>query len=296
VILWIAIEESYMATQISRRTAYGLSDPLINVGQEPIISKRNPLATDRAQLGTEWVNTLTNNAFFITSVEDNIATWVPISGAVPSITFDTDIGSAVTSGGTIDMAGGNNITTSGSGSTVTYSVSGTTNHAVQIGNSGGSLSSIAVGTNGQVLIGASAAAPAFATLTSTGGTIAFSIGANTLNLEATAVSFTWTEVTGTTQAMAVNNGYITNNAGLVTATLPATAALGAIVRVTGKGAGGWKIAQNAGQIINLGTSTTTTGTGGFLASTNTFDSVELVCITANTTFNVISSIGNITVV
>jgi hypothetical protein len=96
--------------------------------------------------------------------------------------------------------------------------------------------------------------------------------------------------------MSVNNGYIANNAALVTLTLPDTAAVGDVVRVTGKGAGGWRIAQNAGETIYFGTSTTTTGAGGSLDSTQQRDTVELVCITADTEWNVLSSVGNITVV
>src|SRR3954466_1558352 len=69
----------------------------------------------------------------------------------------------------------------------------------------------------------------------------------------------WQEVTGTTAALVANNGYILNNAGLVTATLPASAALGTIIEVCGKGAGGWTIAQNASQKIQFGNQVTTTG-------------------------------------
>lgn len=107
---------------------------------------------------------------------------------------------------------------------------------------------------------------------------------------------TWTEVTGTTQAMAINTGYILNNAGLVTATLPSTAAQGSIISVAGKGAGGWLIAQNAGQTIHFGSVNTTTGAGGSLASTNRYDSIQLLVITANTDWLVLSAQGNITVV
>lgn len=107
---------------------------------------------------------------------------------------------------------------------------------------------------------------------------------------------TWSEVTGTTQAASVNSAYIANNAALVTITLPDTAAVGDIVRVVGKGAGGWKVAQNASENINFGNVTTTTGTGGYLASTLRYDSVELVCTIANTTWTAISSVGNITYV
>lgn len=110
----------------------------------------------------------------------------------------------------------------------------------------------------------------------------------------TPVSY-WVEVTGTSQAAAVNRGYITNNAALVTVTLPATASVGDTAEVGGKSAVGWKLAQNASQVIHFGTSNTTTGTGGSLASTQRYDTVKLVCITANTDWLVTYSIGNLTV-
>jgi hypothetical protein len=106
----------------------------------------------------------------------------------------------------------------------------------------------------------------------------------------------WVEVTGTSQSASINSGYIANNAALVTVTLPTTAAVGSVVIVTGKGAGGWKIAQNASEIIHFGNKDTTTGTGGSLASTHRRDSVELVCVVADTEWNVINSVGNITYV
>ena len=105
----------------------------------------------------------------------------------------------------------------------------------------------------------------------------------------------WNEVTGTSATMAVNSGYIANNAGLVTLTLPATAPVGTVVAVTGHGAGGWKIAQNASGVIHFASQNTTSGTGGYLASTATYDSAELVCIVANNEWVVRSSVGNITV-
>ena len=42
----------------------------------------------------------------------------------------------------------------------------------------------AAGSNGELLIGATGADPAFASLTSSGGTVTFTPGANSLNLEA----------------------------------------------------------------------------------------------------------------
>ncbi len=106
---------------------------------------------------------------------------------------------------------------------------------------------------------------------------------------------TWVEETTTSRTAAVNEAIVCNNAGLVTVTLPDTAAFGSILRIVGKGAGGWRLAQNASENIRFGSSVTTTGVGGRLDSTNQYDAIELVCTVANTTWTVISSIGNITV-
>ncbi|MGB8467388.1 MAG: tail fiber domain-containing protein [Candidatus Babeliales bacterium] len=71
----------------------------------------------------------------------------------------------VISGATVTIQGGNNITTTGdNNSTMTVNVSGTTNHAVQIGNSSGSLSSLAVGVTDTVLLGNTGADPSFGTV------------------------------------------------------------------------------------------------------------------------------------
>lgn len=121
-------------------------------------------------------------------------------------------------------------------------------------------------------------------------------GGNT-TINTTGGGFTWTEVTGTSQSAAVNNGYIASNGSLVTVTLPTTAAIGDAVWVVGKGAGGWKLAQNASQFINYGSTTTTTGAGGSLASTNQYDAVAVICTTANNGWTVPGiSQGNLTVV
>ena len=104
-----------------------------------------------------------------------------------------------------------------------------------------------------------------------------------------------TVVTGTTQTMAVNNAYASNNAGTVTFTLPSTTAVGDELLVMGLGAGGWAIAQNSSQLIHFGSTATTTGVSGSLASQNAFDTIQLKCLVANTTFVVIAAQGNITV-
>ena len=109
--------------------------------------------------------------------------------------------------------------------------------------------------------------------------------------------FTWSDVTSTSQVMGGNFGYTSNNASLVTFTLPLVCPYGEVIRVVGKGAGGWRISQNSGQVIHFGIDNTTVGVTGYLASTQQYDCVELLCTVANTTFTVINGPqGNITVV
>lgn len=135
----------------------------------------------------------------------------------------------------------------------------------------------------------SAAAPSEITL----GT-GLSFAGTVLNASSVYTPLPQTVVSGTSQAAAVNNGYITNNASLVTVTLPSTASVGQLVQVSGQGAGGWKIAQNSGQSIIFNANVTTVGVTGSLASSLTNDNLLLMSTVANTTWLVISSQGNIT--
>ena len=170
-----------------------------------------------------------------------------------------------------------------------------TQHSVLIGGASNGITSLAL-TNGQLAIGSTGADPSAATLTAGPG-VTVTNAAGSITVNAVGGGLTWTVVTGTTQAAVANNGYIANNAGLVTATLPATSSVGDTIAITGiNNATGWKVAQNAGNQIFFGSASTTSGTGGSLASTATRDTVCMVCMTANATWNVLNSIGNITVV
>ena len=104
-----------------------------------------------------------------------------------------------------------------------------------------------------------------------------------------------TEVSGTSATMAANQGYRTNNAARVTLTLPTTAPVDALIRVTGIGAGGWRIAQNASQLIHFGNITSTTGISGRLDSTHRRDCLTLQCVVANLEWQVVGAIGNVDV-
>lgn len=99
-----------------------------------------------------------------------------------------------------------------------------------------------------------------------------------------------TEVTAASANLVANQNFIANRVTLVTLTLPASCAQGAIIEIVGMGAGGWLIAQGAGQQILVGMAQTSSGAGGSLASSNAGDTVRLMCVTANTIFRVIGGV------
>lgn len=175
----------------------------------------------------------------------------------------------------------------------TFSGVTVTNHAVLIGAASNGITSLGPLTNGQLPIGSTGADPSAATLTAGTG-ISISNGAGSITISSTGGGFTWTDVTGTSQAMSVNNGYVADNAGLVTLTLPTTAAIGDTVVIVGKGAGGWKVTYTTSQQIIIGSSSSTV-TSGNIASTNQYDCITLTCVTANNIFVGRGVQGNITI-
>lgn len=169
----------------------------------------------------------------------------------------------------------------------------TANSAILVTDSSGTPGFTGSMIDGQVLIGSTGATPVLAKLTQ-GSNITITNAPGSITISSSGgAGLAWTEITGTSQTISANNGYVSSNASLVTLTLPATAGFGTVISVQGKGAGGWKIAQNAGQQIHFGNVDTTSGTSGYLASTNQYDSVQLLCITANTDWAVISAQGAI---
>jgi hypothetical protein len=195
------------------------------------------------------------------------------------------------SGGYIYRAGGTDVPVTDGGT----GVSTLTNKGLIYGNGTSAVGSLNGAANGEIPIGAgSSSNPVLATITAGAG-ISVTNGAGSITLGIAGGGMTWTEVTGTTQAMAVGNGYIANNAALVTLTLPTTAALGDTIKVVGKSANFFRIAQNASQFINIVSTSTTTGVGGSLTATEQFDGLELICTTANNGWTAFNVTGNFTV-
>ena len=105
------------------------------------------------------------------------------TGASVATTYTTDAGNASPALGVLTVTGGNNIGTTGAGSTVTINLDGTTDHTVQIGNATGSLTSLAAATDGQIIIGSTGLDPVVGDLTSTDGSLTVTGGAGTLNID-----------------------------------------------------------------------------------------------------------------
>lgn len=122
-------------------------------------------------------------------------------------------------------------------------------------------------------------------ITLTGGSgVTITQNGNIIQVSASSSGLTWNNITGTSATMMTNNGYQSNNGGLVTLTLPSAASFGDELFISGYGAGGWTIAQNAGQKLIIGDASTTVGVGGSLSSTNQYDSIQFRCAIANTTW------------
>jgi len=125
----------------------------------------------------------------------------------------------------------------------------------------------------------------------TGITITGVPASNKLTFDATLSTLAWSREAGPAIAMTTNSGYVSTGGALSTFTLPAIAVLGDVFEIIGEGAGGWTIAQNAGQSIRYGTAVSTTGVGGSVASINRYDTIQITCTAANTTFAVTKSVG-----
>jgi hypothetical protein len=170
----------------------------------------------------------------------------------------------------------------------------TTEDSVLIGDQYDGVKSQAL-TDGQLLIGDTGNAPTASTLTAgTGINITNASGSITLSTSGGGMS--WETITAN-QTLEVNHGYICVSAGGdLELALPTTSSVGDKISVTLDGATSWKITQASGQQIRLGTSETTSGTTGYLESTAQGDSVNLVCVTADTRWvQVGAPQGNITV-
>ena len=115
---------------------------------------------------------------------------------------------------------------------------------------------------------------------------------DTLTINASLPSLTWTVDTTTPINVNVTEAHIANAGGAITFNLPAAAGVGDGFAFFDLGGNGFIIQNQAGQTIRLGNQVTSSG--GTITSTAIGDVIWMVCAVANTTFLVYSAQGNLT--
>ena len=141
----------------------------------PIIENSAPGVNDRAEIGTIWIDQTGNDVYILMEIVGASATWVPIGAG--AVVFDSVTSTTFVNAGTTVTAATGLIATTG-GVTCSDWTYGTVVSGVA-----GVLAAQAL-TNGQVLIGSTAAAPVAATLTAGAG-INIANGAGTITITAT---------------------------------------------------------------------------------------------------------------
>jgi|ERR1041385_1171226 hypothetical protein len=251
---------------------------------------------------TTWPATTTSNQILYSSATNTISEITTAANGV----LITSAGSVPSISSTLPSAVQGNITTLGTittgvwnGTTIDVAHGGTsattfTAHGILLGQGTSAITSLVLSA-GRIPIGTTSGDPSNALLTAGSGiTITPASGSITI---ATSGSTPWVDQTTTSVTMSVNTGYTTDaGASLVTYTLPPTSAIGDWVKVNGKSAGMWTIAQGSGQSIRFLLKATTTGVGGSLSAITQFDCVTLRCQTANTGWEVESGSGTLTLV
>ncbi len=148
-------------------------------------------------------------------------------------------------------------------------------------------------TDGQLVIGSTGVDPVSANLVSGSG-ISITNGPGSITISSTGGGLSWS-ATGASGALVNNTGIVCTSGGALSFSLPVSSSVGDVLSIALDGATSWTVTQGAGQQIRFGSSQTTLTTGS-LASTAQGDTITLVCSVANLRWNIISSIGNITIV
>ncbi len=112
------------------------------------------------RLGDIWIDSTNDIPYMLVDMSANIPTWTSFGG--DNTSYVTDSGTATESNNSINVLGGDLINTAGSGDTVTINLDR--------------------GTDGQIIIGATGSASAYANVTSSDDSLIITEGPNTLDI------------------------------------------------------------------------------------------------------------------
>ena len=266
------------------------------VGTTPIIFQEQVVisaVTDGANLGsgdglfTSVISTIMNFKSLIAGTNVTLgATGTDITiNAVGSINAASNLGGtglyAGTVGNTLDFKGitaGTNVNFSVGANAITIN-STNTGGTITGGSSLGGTEAIYAGVSGTDLTFLGLTAGTNVTLNNDGAQITINASGG-----GGGGGIAWNNVTGTTQAASVGNGYVCSNVAATTVNLPATCAIGDLVSIQGAGTAGWVIQANTGQTVVLYNSSITTTTAGSVTCSGQYDGADLICIVADTTW------------
>lgn len=262
-------------------TDIGANVGFIKFGSQPFITN---LGVNNTFIGANAGNSLLDVAFS----SDNVAVGSYALNSLTNTINNVAIGSLA---GTNIEQGENNITI-GYNSAVNYTNAESSN--IIIGSAGvtGESNVLRIGTDGSGLgeinkafmAGVYNVTPAG---TSPGNVIIDEFGQ--LGTGGGAGIVQWIVVTVDTQIVN-NTGYIANSGSVLVFTMPLTASVGTIIRICGMGTAPWQIELQPGQEVIAPASLSTTT---FVTSSDPYDAIEMVCSVADTKFNVLSSMGNL---
>jgi hypothetical protein len=100
----------------------------------------------------------------------------------------------------------------------------------------------------------------------------------------------WITTNGTAVQAMIDHGYLLTNSQLVTVTLPVSPNAGDIVRISGAGAGGWKIAQNMNQSV-LGNFSSFASSDWTLTSVSASQNWDSIAMSADASKLIASTLG-----
>lgn len=170
--------------------------PLSYMGVEPsatpyfITNNSAPGSNDKFnfKVGDFWLDRDNLDPYTLVSLSAGSATWLKLAtSAATAYAFVTDDGTAYAASGVLNIVGASVLSTAGATNEVSYDTTS--------------------GTDGQILIGATGGVPAWANITSTGGSITITNGAHSINLEGAG--------TGTLQQFTSDAGTVTPTVGVV---------------------------------------------------------------------------------
>jgi len=256
-----AIVPTSLKAKLGTQTDHGL---LVGSGTTAAITALAVGATGEALIGNtgadpSWSSTLTVTTVNATTFDTNVAAAaVTLSGTTLSADgTDGDIDINITAKGTgqviiddlqltTDLA----VTEGGTGASTL------TDHGVLVGSGTAAVTALAVGTNGQVLVGSTGADPVFATVASADNSIEVTGGAGTIDLSATG-TIAVNNQTGTTyELVSGDRGKIVTctNAAAITVTIPVNADvpmdIGTNVLISQNGAGTVTLAPEGGVTLS----------------------------------------------